>query len=87
MKEFKNNLLKRREVELVVHSESNPGYENAKKAIAEKLKADENLVIVKAVRGKFGSNDFFIEAFVYDSEDAKKKIEPVKKEKKKEATS
>ena len=87
MKEFKNVLLKRKEVEFAVHSDSNPGYGNAKKIIAEKLKADEKLVVVKAVRGKFGSNDFIIEAFVYDSEEAKKNIEPVKKEKKKEATS
>ena len=82
MKELKNTLLKRREVELVIHSEANPGFEVAKKAVADKLKSDENLVVVRAVRGKFGSKDFLIEAFVYDNEEAKKKVEPVKKEKK-----
>lgn len=84
-KDFRNDLMKRREVEVVLDSGSNPGFSNAEKAVSENFKAKEGSVVVKSVRGKFGRNDFIVEAFVYDSKEDKDSIEPKKKQKKKEA--
>ena len=64
------------------HTE-NPGKEGAKKAVVDFLKVDGNLVVIKRVVGNFGSNVFYVEAYVYDNEDAMKKVEPKPKEKKK----
>lgn len=83
MKDFKNDLLKRREVKFLVESQGNPGLVNAGRIIAEEFKADESAVAVKAVKSKFGSNTFLIDAFIYETSGDKDKIEPKKKEKKK----
>jgi len=82
IKDFRNDLLKRREVEAIMEADSNPGLNASKKAIAEELKASEDVIVVKTVRGKFGSNEFLIEAFVYDSADDLNSTEPKKKAKK-----
>lgn len=82
-KDIKNPLLKRREVLFEMESESNPGFEGAMKAVVNEFKIQEALVVVKKVDSSFGSHKFIIDAFIYDSEDAKNKVEPVKREKKK----
>jgi ribosomal protein S24E len=82
LKDARNDLLKRREIEAVDNVDSNPGFENSKKNIAEKLKTQEENIVVKNVTGKFGSDDFLINAFIYDSKDEMTKVEPRKKEKK-----
>ena len=84
IKDFRNDLLKRREVKIVVNAEKNPGFANALKSVAEKFKADENVTFVKEVKSKFGRDTFLIDAFIYDSFKDKERIEPKKKEKKKE---
>jgi len=80
-KEFKNNLLKRIELEFDYESDSNPGYEGVKKVVSEKYKADEGLIVVKKVSGNFGSNEFNVIVFIYENSDAMKKAEPKPKEK------
>ncbi|NCN98712.1 hypothetical protein COU62_02945 [Candidatus Pacearchaeota archaeon CG10_big_fil_rev_8_21_14_0_10_35_219] len=82
-KDFKNDLLGRREIEGFMEHTENPGKEGAKKAVVDFLKVDGNLVVIKRVVGNFGSNVFYVEAYVYDNEDAMKKVEPKPKEKKK----
>ena len=85
LRDFQNNLLKRREINAIIKSEKNPGYDNVRKNIAEHFKAGEELIVLNNVRGKFGSRDFFIDSFIYDSVEDKEKIEPkikIKKEKK-----
>lgn len=82
--EFKNNLLKRREIVFDMQSSSNPGFEGAIKAAAERFKASEEQIVVKKVSGSFGSDKFRIDAFIYDSARDKERIEPKKKEKKAE---
>ena len=83
-KDFSNKLLKRRELAVILEKDSNPGYEHVKKEVAQKFKADENLVVVKKVVSGFGNNEFKIDVFIYGDEESMKKIEPKKKEKKKE---
>ena len=83
VKDFSNPLLKRREIELVLQADSNPGFGEVKKKIAEHSKVDENLVVVKKLKGSFGAKDFFVKAFIYENVNDKEAIEPkVKKTKK-----
>ena len=82
VKEFKNNLLKRKEVEIIGSYESNPGFEKARKDIATHFKTSEELVVIKNVKNSFGSNEFLINVFVYNSNADKERIEQKKKEKK-----
>jgi ribosomal protein S24E len=78
----RNDLLKRREVQMVMQSDTNPGFDGAKKKIMEEFKASDEDVVVKFVKGHYGRRDFLIEAFIYDSKEDLEKIEPRKKEKK-----
>lgn len=87
IKDLRNDLLKRKEIKIVVDAEKNPGYDNAMKLIAEQFKAKEDVVVVREVKSKFGRNTFLIEAFIYDSIEDKARIEPKKKEKKAEGAS
>ena len=79
IKEFRNNLLKRNEVDLVFEAESNPGFSGAREVVVKKFKANEDGIVVKAVRSEFGKNEFLVEAFIYDSKKDMEKIEPKSK--------
>ncbi len=63
----KNELLKRREVKLVVEAESNPGFQEGVKIISKKFGASDDLIVMRGVKGKFGRHTFLIDAFIYDS--------------------
>lgn len=81
--DFRNELLKRREVKIVLQSDKNPGLEQSRKIVADALKSTNEVVVVKALNSRFGRDTFSIDAFVYDSLKDKEKIEPrlkVKKE-------
>lgn len=82
IKETKNGLLNRTEVKSIIISAKNPGFEEAKKMLVDKYKADEGAVVVKAVKGKFGRDTFLIDAFVYNSVKDKESVEPKPKVKK-----
>ena len=85
-RDFKNDLLKRRELEVLMDADSNPGFEGAKSMLAGELKVSEDVIVVRGVKGHFGSNEFLVDAFIYDSVEDKEKTEPkpkVKKEVKK----
>lgn len=79
--EFENPLLKRREVKHAISKNTNPGFVESAKHVAEHFKVTEDLVVVKAVRSGFGKNEFVIEAYIYKDADAKKHVEPVPKKK------
>jgi len=83
IEEFNNELLRRKEIVVSSAYESNPGFERVRKDIAGKFKVDDALVVVRRVGSSFGSGKFVIDFFVYESAEAKNKIEPKKKEKKK----
>lgn len=82
IKDFRNDLLKRREIKILINSESNPGFANAVKLVAEGCKAEPERVVVKNLKSKFGRNTFLLDSFVYDSVADKERIEPKVKVKK-----
>ena len=84
MKDIHNKLLQRREISLNMEFEKNPGLQVALEKVASHFKVSSDVIAVKRLTNSFGNNDFLIEAFVYDSVDAKKMIEPKVKLKKKE---
>lgn len=83
IKEIKNDLLKRKEIQFIVESEKNPGFEGSKKVLIEKIKTPEENIAIKFVKSKFGTHEFLIEAFAYNSKEDREKIEPKVKSKKK----
>lgn len=82
MKDFRNELLRRREVKLIINEDSNPGIQKSIKMIAEQFKTSEELIAIKTLKSKFGRNTFLIDAFIYDSAKDKERIEPRKRVKK-----
>ncbi len=81
--DFKNPLLKRREVEFVLKNDKNPGFNVVKEYIMKEFKTEEEKIVVRKIKGSFGNNNFEIEAFIYDSEKDKEEIEQKPKAKKK----
>ena len=79
IRDFKNDLLKRREISIVIESNSNPGFEKSSKAIADKFRVSDDIITVKNIYGKFGSNNFTIDAFIYNSAEDKNKLKSKKK--------
>ena len=85
LNDFENKLLKRREIEIVVESESNPGFKSSKEIIVKQFKVPEDTVIVKNVKSEFGRHDFVVDAMIYDSKEDLEKLEGKQVEKKEEA--
>ena len=83
LKEFKNSLLKRKEIRAEMDGDSNPGAVAVSKMVAEQFKVKEDQVAVRKIGSEFGESRFVIDAFVYDSAEAKTKTEPKIKVKKK----
>lgn len=83
MHEIKNSLLKRREVTTSITHSGNPGYAFVTKHLAEHFKVPEEHIAIKSLHGKFGSPEFIVQAFIYDSAEDKKHVEPKPKIKKK----
>jgi ribosomal protein S24E len=67
----KNPLLNREEFVIELKTDTNPSFEDVK----DSMKKDKNLIVVKKLDGNFGSHSFLADVFVYDSEDARKKVE------------
>jgi len=80
-RDFKNNLLGRREIIVVVEAEKNPGIEAVKEMISSELKADKELVVIKKLEGHYGKSVFDVEAFIYNSKEEKEEVEPKPKKK------
>mgnify|MGYP001583543943 CR=1 FL=1 len=80
-----NKMLKRHEIDAVVNSHKNPGFESVKNDIANDLNVNSDMIVVKEVMGSFGKHEFKIKAFIYESVKDKEMIEPKKKVKKTEA--
>ncbi len=71
-----NPLLHRREIKGLYPSASNPGYTAVQKILAESTGVADTMVVVKRISNAYGSSDFLIEAFVYDSLESLQKFEP-----------
>ncbi|MGV8162739.1 MAG: hypothetical protein ACP5N2_05415 [Candidatus Nanoarchaeia archaeon] len=69
-------LLPRKEVRITIAFENaTPNRKQLKKMVADKVKAKEELVIVRNVYTKYGSMEAEVVAFVYDNLDAMKGLE------------
>jgi len=73
IKQEKNPFLEREEIVMVIKNETAPTFADVKKEIGK----DEALIVVKKVATNFGRQSFNIEAVVYDSVEAKNKIETI----------
>ena len=78
-RDFKNELLNRRELKVSINSEGNPGLDNSIKLLSDHFKVDAEKIVMRSLKNNFGVSDFLIEAFVYDSKDLKEKFEKVGK--------
>ena len=74
-------LLGRKEVsgKLTFQGKATPSNADVAKEIASELKTDEKLVVMKHIYTGFGTCEAEIEAYVYDTEEDLKKIEPKKR--------
>ena len=83
VKNFHNKLLKRKELFLELSSPASPSFQEVEKMVAEKEGANVENLVVKFVKGGYGSKHYTAEVFVYENAQDKKDIEQRKKEKKK----
>ena len=83
IKQEKNPFLQREELIVEITSEAAPSTSEAVTALGK----DEALTVIKKINTNFGRQTFLVEAVVYDSAEAKEKIEtiPQKVRKKMEA--
>ncbi|MFH1325304.1 MAG: hypothetical protein ABIH49_00850 [archaeon] len=84
LNEFENKLFNRKEISLEIETKITPKTEEIKKLISDKFSLPAGNVEMKKINGKFGSNNFIINAFVYNSEEDKNKIENKNKKTKSE---
>lgn len=69
IEESRNDLFSRKEVKLGINADVIPSSSDSKKIISQKFSCDENLVRVRKIESKFGTNEFFIIADIYDSQE------------------
>jgi ribosomal protein S24E len=70
-KDIKNDLMQRRELELVLDFDKNPSFADATRLIAQDFKANEDQIMVENVLGKFGRKTFLIKAAIYNTKELK----------------
>lgn len=76
-----NNLLNRRESEVLVESVKNPSFSEISKMLAEHFKIGEEVLAVRGIKGKFGSNAFLVSFSIYKSKEDIDRIEKKPKQK------
>ncbi len=82
IKEFRNDLLKRKEIQFLVEAPKNPGFAQVQNDCAHHFKVEADRVAVKKISSSFGSDKFMAEVFIYDTVADKEKGEPKPKPKK-----
>lgn len=80
-----NPLIERHEIKALSTAEITPSRIFVQETLSKELKKDKELIIIKKINQKYGSQESEIYAFAYDSQEALKKFEPKKKEKKAKA--
>lgn len=70
-KDIRNDLMQRRQVQVILESEKNPTYADCAKMLADNFKGSEDAVMVEQIKGTFGKNTFIITASIYDSKELK----------------
>lgn len=79
IRNFRNDLLRRNEIQVVIEAISNPGFEKVQNLVVEKFKAADEVLVVNSIKNRFGSHFFLIDASIYDSVKDKDMTEPKKK--------
>lgn len=74
LEDKENLLLNRREIKIIVEAPKNPSFQEALKLVSEKFKADEELIDVRNIGGKFGRDTFLISAYVYKNKKDKEEL-------------
>lgn len=83
LKDSKNLLLNRHEVQLVVKASVSPKTSEAQEFIAKEFSGVADNVEIIKIDGNFGSDNFTIYAHIYNSKEEKDKVEnKIKKAKK-----
>jgi len=80
--QFEKPLLRREEYILGVKQAITPSYAELKAEIAKKLNKPESLIVIKKVDQQFGSQGAAVHIYLYENEEAMKKFEKGKEEKK-----
>lgn len=81
-KQEKKSLVEREEILAVAEEKVTPSKAKIQEELAVLIKKDKELIVVKHIYQKFGSNKSNVIAYAYDSAESLKKFEPKKKEKK-----
>jgi ribosomal protein S24E len=82
----RNELFKRNEINAELESDKNLSFDEVRKMISEQTKKPEENIEVYNIKGNFGSNNFVVDARVYDSvEDLKKAEQKTQKQRKADA--
>ncbi len=84
IKDIRNDLLKRQEINISLKSEQTPNFEDIKKQIAGEFKKSEEVIDVYNIKGNFGSSKFKIGVYIYDSKEDLEKNKLKKKKQTKE---
>jgi ribosomal protein S24E len=83
-KDFKNQLMQRREIEGILEFDKNPSFPEVAKIIADEFKSNEDQIMVENAKGTFGKKTFIIRASIYDTKELKdeavKRLVKAKKE-------
>jgi len=80
-----NPLFNRKEVEISIEADVTPKISEAEVFIAKEFSSSTDNVKIKKIRGRFGSNNFIINAKIYHTKEDKEEIEP-KSRKERKAT-
>lgn len=75
IKKHENPLFNRKEIVIVVESNSSPKIAEIEQSISEKYSLPAENITVKTIKGRFGSNQFLITANIYSSKEDKEKTE------------
>jgi ribosomal protein S24E len=75
IKEKKNPVFNRREIEVNAIMNVSPKIKEAEELIGKEFSADSENVKIKKIKGRFGSNTFVITANIYTSKEDKDKTE------------
>lgn len=87
-KDIKNDLMNRREVQIIIEKEKTPSFPEALNIISDHFKSPEEIIMVEKIAGKFGRKTFMIKASIYASKELKEEaVKRLTKQKKVEATS
>lgn len=75
IKENKNLVFDRKEVEVIVSAASSPSNKEVAAFLSKKLNVSEDALKINGIYGQFGSKEFKILANVYKSKEDKNKVE------------